>query len=137
MAPARVTLEVPFTGVPALAGMSTSPVQVGVHLLSSRPSLSRASLCARVMKVNMLCSLRGFWGHTTELSLFCFEPWAKCDSAVTRANVLKTHNESKLAGIKRRCDKGDYVVLPLRILGTHNRAESVLFLSPGLSVIQL
>ena len=78
------------------------------------------------MKVNMLCSLCGFWEHTTELSLFCFEPWAKCDSAVTRASVLKAHNESKLAGIKRRCDKGGYVVLPLWILGTHNRDESVL-----------
>ena len=53
------------------------------------------------MKVNMLCSLCGFWEHTTELSLFCFEPWAKCDSAVARANVLKTHNESQLAEIKR------------------------------------
>ena len=85
----------------------------------------------------MLCSLCGFWEHTTELSLFCFEPWAKCDSAVTRANVLKAHNELKLAGIKRRCDKGDYVVLPLRILGHTTELSLFWFLSPVLSVIQL
>ena len=57
---------------------------------------------AGVVKVTMLCSLCEFWEHTTELSLFLsFGPCAECDSAVTRANVLKTHNESKLAEIKR------------------------------------
>ena len=45
--------------------------------------------------------LRILGTHNRAESVLFFEPCAECDSAVTRANVLKTHNESKLAEIKR------------------------------------
>ena len=35
-----------------------------------------------------------------------------------------------LSSCRLPCDEGEYVVLPSRTLGTHNKAESALFIGP-------